>query len=258
MADGSRSGTLVAPGEAALRDRVRAARRLVVLTGAGMSAECGVPVFRGSGGLWEGYRPEELATPEAFARDPERVWRWYRWRHERVAAAEPHAGYAALTRLQREGGYRSFTIVTQNVDGMHARSGQRGVVELHGTMIRARCTRHCGATASTGDVDPRNPACSGCGTGKLRPAVVWFGESLPGEALDAAGDALEACDQVWVVGTSSVVYPAAALPRLAAERGVTVIEINPETTPLTAHATAHRPAAASAGLVELAAWRLSP
>jgi len=227
------------------------AGRVVVLTGAGMSAECGIPVFRGSGGLWEGSRPEDLATPEAFAADPERVWRWYRERLAGVLEAEPHAGYTALAELERRLPDGAVTVITQNVDGMHRRAGSRRVVELHGNLTRARCSAGCGRTRPTEEPEP-NEMCS-CGKGTWRPDVVWFGESLDPACLCAAERALENADTAWVVGTSSVVYPAAALPRMAAERGVTVVEINPETTPLSEYATRVLRGAASEELVSLAA-----
>jgi NAD-dependent deacetylase len=226
------------------------ARRPVVLTGAGMSAECGVPVFRGPGGLWEGIRPEELATPEAFARDPARVWRWYRWRLERVAAARPHAGHTALAALEREEAFDGFTVITQNVDGMHQRAGSRDVIELHGSLVRARCTALCGFETGADGVDPEDFSCP-CGKGRLRPGVVWFGESLPARALRRAAEVLAGADLVWVVGTSSVVHPAAALPELAAARGAAVVEVNPEPTPLTARVPFSLRCTASAGITAM-------
>jgi NAD-dependent deacetylase len=227
-------------------------RRLVVLTGAGMSTESGVPVFRGPGGLWEGSRPEDLATPEAFRRDPVRVWRWYRWRRERVAAARPHDGHLALVTLEHDAGLAAFTVITQNVDGLHQRAGTRSIVELHGNLTRARCERSCGHTAPAETVDPWASACP-CGDGRLRPDVVWFGESLDPGALLHAEQCLAGADMVWVVGTSSVVYPAAALPGLAARKGIPVVEINPDPTPLTPRVPFTLRLTASAGLPALAA-----
>jgi len=206
-------------------------RSLVVLTGAGMSAESGVPTFRGAGGLWEGNRPEDLATPEAFAHDPERVWRWYRWRLEKVGEASPHEGHQVLARLEQGPRPERFAIVTQNVDGMHQRAGNRMVVELHGNITRARCSADCGRTMEAAAVNPADCWCP-CGSGRWRPEVVWFGESLPPTAMMEASGLLQTADMVWVVGTSSVVYPAEAMPALAADRGIPVVEINPETTPL--------------------------
>jgi NAD-dependent deacetylase len=212
-----------------------------------MSAECGVPVFRGPGGLWEGFRPEELATPEAFAEDPERVWRWYRWRLERVIAASPHPGHEALARLERDWGGR-VTVVTQNVDGMHQRAGSRRVLELHGNLTRARCSARCGGAAPAERVDPEHSAC-GCGRGRMRPDVVWFGEGLDPAVLRDAAAVLEGADLVWVVGTSALVYPAAMLPELAARRGAPVVEVNPEPTSLAASFTLLTPA--STGVLTL-------
>ncbi|NNF08041.1 MAG: NAD-dependent deacylase [Candidatus Eisenbacteria bacterium] len=205
--------------------------RLVVLSGAGMSAESGVPIFRGAGGLWEGFRPEDLATPEAFATNPQRVWRWYQWRGQKVSEAQPHKGHQWLARLESEAHLPSFHVVTQNVDRMHQRAGNNGVIELHGNIMTARCTLHCGFTMPSADVPKEDFSCP-CGKGMLRPEVVWFGEGLPEEAFSKAGQVLDEASMVWVLGTSSVVYPAAALPGMAAQRGIPVVEINPEETPL--------------------------
>lgn len=236
------------PGE--LARRFSGVRRLVVLTGAGMSAESGVPVFRGPDGLWEGHRPEDLATPEAFQRDPEQVWRWYRWRGERVAEARPHAGHRALVELEARVG---VTILTQNVDRLHQRSGSTHVLELHGNLIEARCTEGCGRVVPAWEIDPRSPQCTGCARGFMRPAVVWFGEGLDPEVLRAAARHLEEADMIWVVGTSSVVYPAAGLPRWAMERGVPVVEVNPQPTPLSGEVTFSLRLPAGQGLSRLAA-----
>ena len=235
---------------AGLREAIRRTRSLVVLTGAGMSAESGVPVFRGPGGLWEGSRPEDLATPEAFARDPQRVWRWYRWRLERVEQAQPHAGHLALARLEHSGRLESFAVVTQNVDGMHQRAGSTRVVELHGNLTRARCEAGCGRVIPSSAVDPADSLCR-CGRGRMRPDVVWFGEALPQDAMSAAAGMLSRADMVWVVGTSAVVSPAAALPELAAERGVPVVEVNPQRTPLSGRLPYSLRATAARGLTAL-------
>jgi NAD-dependent deacetylase len=235
-----------------LENSLRAARSLVVLTGAGMSAESGVPVFRGSGGLWEGFRPEELATPEAFAGSPRRVWEWYRWRLERVEAAVLHHGHRALAALEAAAGFERFDLVTQNVDGLHQRAGSERVTELHGNLTRARCSADCGRTRPARGVDPADLSCP-CGKGLWRPAVVWFGEGLPEAALVESARALERAEMAWVVGTSSVVYPAAALPRMAAARGVTVVEINPEATPLSGSLEYSFRTTAAEGVATLAA-----
>jgi NAD-dependent deacetylase len=210
--------------------RLREARRVVALTGAGISAESGVPTFRGPGGLWRQYRPEDLATPEAFARDPRLVWEWYAWRREVIAPLLPNAAHRALVALEKR--TPEFLLATQNVDGLHGAAGSARVVELHGTIWQLRCT----ACAHSRD-DRRVPLAEipprcACGA-LLRPGVVWFGEALPEEAVKAAFEAARAADVVVVVGTSSLVYPAAALPQVARAAGAFVIEINPEPTPLT-------------------------
>ncbi len=210
------------------------ARAVVALTGAGISAESGVPTFRGSGGLWRTFRAEDLATPEAFARDPGLVWEWYRWRRGRIAGVQPNAGHVVLARFEHR--WPSFALLTQNVDGLHRRAGSKKVVELHGTIWRARCTAERGrvvdeSVAVTSDV----PTCPACGA-LLRPDVVWFGEALDPETVERASDAASSCDVLLVVGTSAIVYPAAALPALARRSGATVVEINIDATPLTAEA----------------------
>ncbi|HXG89034.1 MAG TPA: NAD-dependent deacylase [Vicinamibacterales bacterium] len=209
---------------------IRAADRVVVLTGAGISAESGVPVFRGAGGLWREFRPEDLATPGAFARQPNLVWEWYLWRRSKIAAAQPNPGHAVIARLGQRPG---MTLLTQNVDGLHTRAGSRSVVELHGNLWRVRCADGCGFDAR--DVEQaaaREQLRCACGDW-LRPDVVWFGEPLDPGTLDAATEAAERADVVIVVGTSSVVYPVAALPQMAKQRRARVVEINVDNTPLT-------------------------
>jgi NAD-dependent deacetylase len=211
--------------------RAAAAERVVAFTGAGVSAESGLATFRGKGGLWESRRPEELATPEAFARDPELVWRWYAWRHGHVAAAVPNPAHHALARW--EGLFPSFLLVTQNVDGLHRRAGSSDPLELHGTIAFARCER-CAARRPMGEAvveSPERPPVCRCG-GRFRPAVVWFGEALDPDVLERAARAAAACDLFVSIGTSAVVYPAAGLIELAHRRGACVIEVNPEPTPL--------------------------
>lgn len=216
---------------------LRAAAAVAVLTGAGMSAESGVPTFRGTDGLWRTFRPEQLATPEAFARDPILVWEWYRWRRTRIAGASPNPGHLALARLERR--LPAFTVVTQNVDGLHERAGSRRLIELHGNIWRDRCTanpRHVFLRApgvpdaAAGDV----PVCA-CGA-RLRPDVVWFGEALDPHHLDAALEAARQADLLLVVGTSAIVYPAAALPAVTRQAGGSIVEINPEETALSTRA----------------------
>lgn len=209
------------------RARVAEARAVAVLTGAGISAESGVPTFRGASGLWRTHRAEDLATPGAFARDPRLVWEWYDWRRGLVAAAAPNAGHRALVALERR--VPSFTLVTQNVDGLHARAGSRHLIHLHGSLWTLRCVQ-CGAEREdrTTPLPALPPRCA-CG-GLERPGVVWFGERLPAGALERAAAAVAAADVVLVVGTSAVVWPAAGLVPLALDRGVAVIEVNVDAT----------------------------
>ncbi len=211
-------------------DVVATARHCIVFTGAGISAESGIPTFRGAGGLWERHRPEELATPEAFARDPELVWRWYRWRQEVVYRAEPNPGHRAIAELETIGVVKA--VITQNVDGLHQRAGSRNVVELHGSLWRARCMK-CGAVyrldKPVEEIPPRCPRCGGL----LRPDVVWFGEPLPQDAWERAVELASRSDAVLVVGTSGVVYPAAYIPRIAKDHGAVVVEVNVEESAIT-------------------------
>jgi NAD-dependent deacetylase len=227
------SGDAVAESIRSAAGRLRGAHHVVALTGAGVSAESGVPTFRGPGGLWRTYRPEDLATPEAFARDPRLVWEWYAERREKVASCRPNPAHAALAAL--EGRVADFLLVTQNVDGLHAAAGSTLLFELHGSLWRTRCTA-CGVRRedrrlSLPDLPPRcpEPSCDAW----LRPDVVWFGEPLPEEAVTAALAAARRAEFVLVVGTSSIVYPAAALPQIARSAGAFVVEVNPEETPLT-------------------------
>jgi NAD-dependent deacetylase len=223
---------------------MRDADRIVALTGAGMSAESGVPVFRGPGGLWRQYRPEDLATPQAFRRQPELVWEWYLWRRAMIAGAQPHEGHGALARLERvRPGVR---LLTQNVDRLHQRAGSVDPVELHGNLWRVRCAAECGfTTLDAHDDPPREIFRCACGAW-LRPSVVWFGESLGADDLAHAEEGVEQADVVLVIGTSAVVYPVAALPYHAAGRGVRIVEINIDETMLSAraHATLRGPAGA--------------
>jgi NAD-dependent deacetylase len=222
---------------AELADRVRRARRTTVLTGAGVSAASGVPTFRGSQGLWRQFRPEDLATANAFARDPRLVWEWYASRRERIAACAPNAAHAVLARWSRRSG---CTIVTQNVDDLHLRAGTERLVRLHGSIWELRCAglrgptssaaRRC-STAAWRDEQiplPLPPRCPRCG-GLARPAVVWFGEPLDESTL-AAARAAARCDLFLMVGTSAVVHPAAGLVHEAKRHGAYTVEINPEHT----------------------------
>lgn len=207
------------------------ARRVFVLTGAGVSAESGLPTFRGAGGLWEGHRVEDVATPGAFARDPALVWRFYDARRTALAGVAPNAAHVALAAMERSGRFEAFTLATQNVDGLHRDAGSTGVLEIHGSIRRVRCVT-CGREtddrrAPMPEIPPRCP----CG-GLLRPAVVWFGEGLPPDVFDAAADAARRCDLCLVIGTSALVHPAASLPLMAAAHGAVLIEVNPDETPV--------------------------
>jgi NAD-dependent deacetylase len=219
-------------GLGAAAARLKAAESVLVLTGAGVSAESGVPTFRGPEGLWRQFRPEQLATPEAFERDPKLVWEWYAWRRELVAPLPPNAGHRALAELEER--YGDWLLATQNVDGLHQRAGSRRLVELHGSLWRVRCTG-CGVQGEDRRVPlPELPPRCGCGA-LLRPDIVWFGETLPEAALEASSAAAQSAQAMLVVGTSALVYPAAALPRLARGAGAFVIEVNPEATGLSPH-----------------------
>jgi NAD-dependent deacetylase len=209
-------------------------RRVVFFTGAGVSAESGIPTFRGAGGLWRSFRAEELATPEAFARDPKTVWEWYEWRRDLVRAAVPNAAHRAMAMLA------DAVIVTQNVDGLHARAGAADVLELHGNLFRVRCVAEGGTRSAADPFDTIPPRCA-CGA-LLRPDVVWFGEMLPDDAVARAMITIRQADLLVVAGTSGVVYPAAGMVSL--HRGIS-IEINPEATPLTTNCTFAIPATAA-------------
>ncbi len=205
------------------------AKRVAVLTGAGISQESGVPVFRGPSGLWRQYRAEDLATPQAFARDPKLVWEWYDWRRSIVARAEPNPAHFALVQLERR--ISDFTLVTQNVDGLHDRAGSRKPLKLHGDMWTVRCVgcvaENVNREVPLAELPPR------CSYGSLlRPGVVWFGESLPVHTLNEAYQAAERAQVFLVIGTSGIVQPAASLPLLARRAGARVIEVNAEETPL--------------------------
>jgi len=208
---------------------IRACRSLCVLTGAGVSAESGVPTFRGADGLWKRRDPMSLATPEAFAADPEEVWEWYRWRREKIRGCAPNAGHLALAAVERE--KPDFLLVTQNVDGLHRAAGSRRIVEIHGSIWNVRCTA-CGAEREDRSrFETLPPRCGACG-GLLRPGVVWFGEMLPPAASDAAMEMLSRCEVLIVAGTSALVAPASGYAAIAKRRGARVIEINPDETPV--------------------------
>lgn len=213
----------------AAREWLKQARSIAVLTGAGVSAESGVPTFRGDGGLWKNYRAESLATPEAFARDPKLVWEWYDWRRSVIAGLKPNAGHYALAELEKR--TPQFTLITQNVDGLHELAGSNNVLRVHGSIWILRCMA-CGSEqedrrARLSEIPPR---CE-CG-GMLRPGVVWFGEALPTEVWQAAEKAARECELLLVIGTSAVVYPAAGLAHVAKSCGARVVEINVAETAL--------------------------
>lgn len=213
------------------------ATAIAVLTGAGISAESGIPTFRDAlTGLWERFRPEELATPEAFEANPKLVWEWYAWRREMVATAQPNAGHHALATLERHCRAQEvdFTLVTQNVDGLHRAAGSVRVIELHGNIGRVKCfdRHHRIESWPEGDAVPVCPKCGSL----LRPDVVWFGEGLPPDALASAMAAARTCDVFLCVGTSTAVEPAASLPFVALQSGARVIEVNPTETPLSTRA----------------------
>ncbi|TDJ41724.1 MAG: NAD-dependent deacylase [Gammaproteobacteria bacterium] len=219
---------------ALLAEALRKSNHTVVLTGAGVSAESGVPTFRDTQtGLWANYRPEDLATPEAFARDPKMVWQWYAWRRQLLATVQPNPGHIALAQLQDI--IPEFTLITQNVDGLHQQAGSRDVVELHGNINRTVCSdKSCSGQPEPGD-KREPPWCGICAT-LMRPDVVWFGEAMPELAMRIALAALANCDLFIAIGTSAVVYPAAGMAQQAAAKGAIVAEINLQATSLTSAA----------------------
>ena len=215
----------------ALLDRLRSARRVVALTGAGVSQESGLRTFRDpQTGLWAKHRPEDLASPEAFRRDPKLVWDWYAWRREALKGVRPNAGHYALVDLEKRVAH--FTLVTQNVDGLHRMAGSQNLLELHGNIQRVRCSA-CGRFAEDWP-EPADevPLCGVCG-GLLRPDVVWFGEPLPRGELEQAVTAARSCELFLSIGTSGIVQPAASLAHAARNRGAVLVEVNPDRTPLT-------------------------
>jgi NAD-dependent deacetylase len=213
-----------------LVDRCAAADEVVAFTGAGVSAESGVPTFRGAGGIWTKFKPEELASMDAFMKNPALVWEWYAHRRAIMSSVQPNPGHLALAEMQEV--FARMTVVTQNIDNLHRRAGSRRVHELHGNIERSYCM-HCGkrfpevALSRQGDV-PRCP----CG-GTIRPDVVWFGEILPEDEWEASVSATSRADVFLSIGTSAIVYPAASLPYLAKRQGALLVEVNPEPTPLT-------------------------
>jgi NAD-dependent deacetylase len=216
--------------------RLKDCRKIAILTGAGISAESGIATFRGLGGQWEKVDPLKLATPEAFAENPKTVWDWYEARRRQVAAAEPNRGHEVLAWM--EDFFPEVALITQNVDRLHHKAGSRRPIELHGSLWMVRCTGSpsCGEWEDRHELVNLPPKCPQCGA-LLRPGVVWFGEDLPPEPWAQAEEAAGDCDAFFVIGTSALVYPAAALPEDPLRRGKLVIEINPEETSLSGQAT---------------------
>ena len=217
--------------------RIREAGKIVVLTGAGVSAESGISTFRDKDGWWSKYDPTELASPSGFERDPALVWQWYQYRRGKIRDNEPNAGHYALSELERM--TPEFTLITQNVDRYHQQAGSKNIIELHGNIIENKCYS-CGVM-HRGNVDeegkePEN--CEECG-GLIRPNVVWFGESLPHGAIERAQEETEEADIFMSIGTSAMVYPAAELPMLAKRSGVYAIEINSERTVISDYMDMH-------------------
>ncbi|HWS31278.1 MAG TPA: NAD-dependent deacylase [Actinoplanes sp.] len=240
-----------------------AARRVVVFTGAGISAESGVPTFRDSlTGLWERFDAQALATPQAFEDDPDLVWGWYEWRRSLIQRVAPNPGHTAVTTIQNR--VERTVVITQNVDDLHERAGSRDPIHLHGSLFTPRCAQCSRPAAAPSTVEPDEgrrlppPRCPHC-TGLIRPGVVWFGEALPEEALETAVQEATECDLLLTVGTSGLVYPAAEIPKVAAMFNATVIQINPLPTPLDATATInlHGPAAIVLPALVEAAWQLT-
>ena len=209
------------------KNRITHARSIAVLTGAGISADSGVPTFRGEEGLWRNFRAEDLATPEAFLNNPRLVWEWYNWRRELIASKTPNPAHLSLVELEKKA--PAFTLMTQNVDGLHLLAGTKNLVELHGNIWKVRCTQ-CGVITNNLDVPIKLlPYCSRC-QGLIRPHIVWFGEALNPDDIQNSQKTLETCDVMLVIGTSGMVQPAASFAGKARSAGALVIEINPAST----------------------------
>ncbi|MFN3265579.1 MAG: SIR2 family NAD-dependent protein deacylase [Deinococcales bacterium] len=229
------------------KDKIQAAKSIAILTGAGISAESGIPTFRDAQtGYWAKYNPHELASPQAFAANPELIWRWYLERFRACQNAQPNAAHKALAQLEEQ---KPLTLVTQNVDHLHQRAGSKNVLELHGNVYTARCTG-CNRLMELDESMQSVPNCQKCGS-RMRPNVVWFGETLPHQTLEAAWNAFIQCDIALIVGTSAVVEPAASLGRAAKQAGAYLIEVNPEVTPLSRFANLRVSAGAIGGLAAL-------
>jgi NAD-dependent deacetylase len=232
-----------------LAEQIRRSVNCVVLTGAGISAESGVPTFRGEEGLWRKFRAEELATMEAFVANSRLVWEWYNWRRDLIKNVKPNAGHFALTELEKL--CEHFVLITQNVDGLHRSAETETILELHGNIHHNKCVECDRPYTGTAEIDPDNiPACILCG-GRIRPDVVWFGEMLNPKLIDRAFLESERADVFLVVGTSAVVHPAASLPQTAKRHGATVVEVNIEETPLSPLADYRFAASAGEFLPEL-------
>jgi len=209
-------------------------KQIVVLTGAGISAESGIPTFRGEEGLWKQYRAEELATPIAFIKDPKLVWEWYDWRRGIIASKKPNAGHKILRRWEKI--FPNFILITQNIDGLHQKAGSKNILELHGNIWKVRCTEERTITENHDIPLEEIPLhCPDCGA-LLRPHVVWFGESLSSSVLYKAFQVSSSCEIIFSIGTSAMVQPAASLPLAATEANAKIVEINPDPTPLTSYA----------------------
>lgn len=208
--------------------RLKDAKRVVAFTGAGMSAESGVPTFRGDDGLWKKFKPEELANFNAFIRNPDLVWEWYKYRKELIASIKPNPGHYALAEMETM--FEKWAVITQNIDNLHRRAGSKNVYELHGNIERNYCIA-CGRFYSNEEIMQQNkaPRCTQCG-GLIRPDVVWFGELLPADEWGKSEKAARWSDVFFTIGTSSIVYPAAGLPEIAKRSGSYVVEINVEPT----------------------------
>ncbi len=209
-----------------LKEIIKKDKKCVVLTGSGVSAESGIPTFRGEKGLWKEYRPEELATPQAFMRNPQLVWEWYNWRRGIIGKAEPNPAHYVISDMEKF--FPDFILITQNIDGLHRKAGNKKILELHGNIWENKCF-NCGK--SFGEIDSLEPQKCECG-GYIRPNVVWFGESLDREVLETAFLKSKEAEICFVLGTSGLVQPAASLPYVAKENGAYIIEINLERTPI--------------------------
>ena len=234
-------------------EHLRTAKRITALTGAGVSAASGIPTFRGTDGLWKKMKPDMLASPEAFAHDPKLVWEWYDWRRRHVRDAAPNGAHDVLARWSRE--RPGFTLITQNVDGLHERAGAARLLRLHGSIWHVRCAQPCPAGAvewrdETVPFPTLPPRCPHCG-GFVRPAVVWFGEPLDPDVMSAAA-AAAACEVFFAIGTSAIVYPAAGLVQAAKRLGAFTVEINTEATPASALVDVSLRASAGEALERLA------